>query len=201
MIAMLKGVIDQIGEETLVLDVGGVGYLVHASARTLRQAPKPGQPVKLLIETHLREDRIQLFGFIDAVERGWFRLLTTVQGVGGRVALAILGVVDPAAMATAILAQDKAAFARADGVGPKLAQRIVIELKDKAGGVALAPAGAGGGATTAVNGAVADAVSALANLGYGKSEAYGAVMAAAARLGNDARLDALIKGGLRELGR
>jgi holliday junction DNA helicase RuvA len=201
MIAMLKGQVDQIGEGTLVLDVGGVGYLVHASQRTLRQAPKPGTALTLLIETHLREDRIQLFGFIDAAERGWFRLLNTVQGVGGRVALAILSVLDPDALATAILAQDKAAFARAEGVGPKLAQRIVIELKDKAGGIALAPAAAGAGAPEAANGAVHDAVSALANLGYAKSEAYGAVMAVARRLGGEARLDALIRGGLQELGR
>jgi holliday junction DNA helicase RuvA len=196
MIAMLSGLVDRIGEDTLVLDVGGVGYLVHASARTLRQAPKPGARLRLLVETQLREDRIQLFGFIDAAERDWFRLLNTVQGVGGRVALAILSVLEPDAMATAILAQDKAAFARADGVGPKLAQRIVIELRDKAGNIALAPTPG-----AAAPGAVADAVSALANLGYAKSEAYGAVMAAAQRLGGEARIDALVRAGLRELGR
>jgi holliday junction DNA helicase RuvA len=198
MIAMLSGLIDQIGDETVVLDVNGVGYLVHASARTLRRAPGLGVPLKLLVETHLREDRIQLFGFIDAPERAWFRLLTTVQGVGGKVALAILGVLDPDAMATAILAQDKAAFVRADGVGQKLGQRIVMELRDKVGDLALPAVGA---TALAPNGAVADAVSALVNFGYAKSAAYGAVMAAAKTLGGDAKIDALVRAGLRELGR
>ncbi|HXE17315.1 MAG TPA: Holliday junction branch migration protein RuvA [Stellaceae bacterium] len=198
MIAMLSGLVDQIGDETLVLDCNGVGYLVYASSRTLGRAPKTGQPLKLLIETQIREDRIQLFGFADAAERSWFRLLTTVQGVGGKVALAILSVLDPDAMATAILAQDKAAFVRADGVGPKLGQRIVMELRDKVGDMA-APVAAGGG--IALNGSVADAVSALVNFGYAKSAAYGAVMDAAKRLGGDAKIDALVRAGLQELGR
>ena len=198
MIAMLSGLVDQIGDETLVLDCNGVGYLVYASSRTLGRAPKTGQPLKLLIETQIREDRIQLFGFADAAERSWFRLLTTVQGVGGKVALAILSVLDPDAMATAILAQDKAAFVRADGVGPKLGQRIVMELRDKVGDMA-APVAAGGG--MALNGSVADAVSALVNFGYAKSAAYGAVMDAAKRLGGDAKIDALVRAGLQELGR
>ena len=198
MIAMLSGLVDQIGDETLVLDCNGVGYLVYASSRTLGRAPKTGQPLKLLIDTQIREDRIQLFGFADAAERSWFRLLTTVQGVGGKVALAILSVLDPDAMATAILAQDKAAFVRADGVGPKLGQRIVMELRDKVGDMA-APVAAGGG--IALNGSVADAVSALVNFGYAKSAAYGAVMDAAKRLGGDAKIDALVRAGLQELGR
>jgi Holliday junction DNA helicase RuvA len=197
MIAMLSGLVDQIGDDTLVLDVNGVGYLVHASARTLRRAPKLGAALKLLIETQLREDRIQLFGFIDEAERGWFKLLNTVQGVGGRVALAILGVLEPEALATAIMAQDKAAIARADGVGPKLAQRIAMELRDKAGDLAV-PAGRG---SVPLNGAVADAVSALVNFGYAKSAAYGAVMEAAQRLGGDAKIDALVRAGLQELAR
>jgi Holliday junction DNA helicase RuvA len=198
MIAMLAGLVDQLGDETLVLDVNGVGYLVHASARTLRRAPGIGEPLKLLIETHLREDRIQLFGFVDAPERAWFRLLTTVQGVGGKVALAILGVLDPDALTTAILAQDKAAFVRADGVGQKLGQRIVMELRDKVGDLALPAVGA-----TALMpaGAVADAVSALVNLGYAKSAAYGVVMEEARRLGGEVKIDALVRAGLRELGR
>ncbi|HEX4113640.1 MAG TPA: Holliday junction branch migration protein RuvA [Stellaceae bacterium] len=199
MIAMLSGLVDQIGEETLVLDVNGVGYLVSASSRTLGRAPKIGQPLKLLIETQLREDRIQLFGFADAAERAWFRLLTTVQGVGGKVALAILSVLDPEAMATAILAQDKAAFVRADGVGRKLGERIVMELRDKVGDMAL-PAAAGS-AAMGQNGAVADAVSGLVNLGYAKSAAYIAVTEAAKRLGGDAKIDALVRAGLQELGR
>ncbi len=197
MIAMLSGLVDQIGDETVVLDCNGVGYLVYASSRTLSRAPKIGQPLKLLVETQIREDRIQLFGFVDAAERSWFRLLTTVQGVGGKVALAILSVLDPGAMATAILAQDKAAFVRADGVGPKLGQRIVMELRDKVGDVA-APVASG---VVTPSGAVADAVSALVNFGYAKSAAYGAVMDAAKRLGGDAKIDALVRAGLRELGR
>jgi holliday junction DNA helicase RuvA len=197
MIAMLSGLVDQIGDETLVLDCNGVGYLVYASGRTLGRVPKIGQPLKLLVETQIREDRIQLFGFADAAERAWFRLLTTVQGVGGKVALAILSVLDPDAMATAILAQDKAAFVRADGVGPKLGQRIVMELRDKVGDMAM-PATNG---VIAPTGAVADAVSALVNFGYAKSAAYGAVMDAAKRLGGDAKIDALVRAGLQELGR
>jgi holliday junction DNA helicase RuvA len=131
MIAMLSGLVDQIGDETLVLDCNGVGYLVYASSRTLSRTPRLGRPFKLLIETQIREDRIQLFGFVDAAERSWFRLLTTVQGVGGKVALSILSVLDPEAVAIAIAAQDKTAFVRADGVGPKLGQRIVIELRER----------------------------------------------------------------------
>jgi holliday junction DNA helicase RuvA len=199
MIAMLAGLVDQLGDETLVLDCNGVGYLVYASSRTLGRAPKIGQPIKLLVETQIREDRIQLFGFVDAAERSWFRLLTTVQGVGGKVALAILSVLDPDAMATAILAQDKAAFVRADGVGQKLGQRIVMELRDKVGDMAL-PASAGVG-VLAATGAVADAVSALVNFGYPKSAAYGAVMDASKRLGGGAKIDALVRAGLQELGR
>lgn len=198
MIAMLSGLVDQIGDETLVLDCNGVGYLVYASGRTLGRVPKIGQPLKLLVETQIREDRIQLFGFADAAERAWFRLLTTVQGVGGKVALAILSVLDPDAMATAILAQDKAAFVRADGVGPKLGQRIVMELRDKVGDMAML---AMNGGAIAPTGAVADAVSALVNFGYAKSAAYGAVMDAAKRLGGDAKIDALVRAGLQELGR
>jgi Holliday junction DNA helicase RuvA len=199
MIAMLSGLVDQIGDETLVLDCNGVGYLVYASSRTLGRAPKIGQPMKLLIETQLREDRIQLFGFADAAERAWFRLLTTVQGVGGKVALAILSVLDPDAMATAILAQDKAAFVRADGVGRKLGERIVMELRDKVGDMAL-PVTIGAG-VLAPTGTIADAVSALVNFGYAKSAAYGAVAEAAKRLGGDAKIDALVRAGLQELGR
>ena len=199
MIAMLAGTVDQVGADTMVLDVNGVGYLVYGSSRTLGAAPARGQPLRLLIETHIREDRIQLYGFIDEAERAWFRLLNTVQGVGGRVALAILSVLAPDAVATAILAQDKAAFGRADGVGPKLAQRIVIELKDKAGAIAM-PAASGAAAGSA-SGAVADAVSALVNFGYSKSAAFTAVAEAAKRLGGEARIDALVRAGLQELGR
>ena len=200
MIAMLAGIVEQRGADSLVLDVNGVGYLVFASARTLSRVPPHGEPLKLLIETHVREDHIHLYGFADEAERGWFRLLTTVQGVGARLALAILGVLTPEALATAIMAQDKAALARADGVGPKLAQRIANELKEKVGGIALGPAASGAPAAQPV-GATADAVSALVNLGYSRTDAFTAVAQAAKRLGGEAKIDALIRAGLQELGR
>ncbi|HWG81106.1 MAG TPA: Holliday junction branch migration protein RuvA [Stellaceae bacterium] len=200
MIAMLSGIVEQRGSDSLVLDVNGVGYLVFASARTLGRAPARGEPLRLLIETHVREDHIHLYGFADEAERSWFRLLTTVQGVGARLGLAILSVLTPDALATAILAQDKAALSRADGVGPKLATRIASELKDKVGGIALGPAvAASGGAPEGA--AAADAVSALVNLGYSRSDAFGAVTQAAKRLGDAAKIDALIRAGLQELSR
>ncbi len=202
MIAMLAGIVDQVGADSLVLDVNGVGYLVFASARTLARAPARGEMLRLAIETHVREDHIHLYGFAEEAERGWFRLLTTVQGVGARLALAILSVLAPEALTTAIMAQDKAALARADGVGPKLATRIVNELKDKVGGIALGPAAATPGAAAPAAGAVTgDAVSALVNLGYSRTDAYSAVTEAARRLGADAKVDALIRAGLQELGR
>src|SRR5215469_16365321 len=142
MIAKLTGILDRNGGDGVVIDVGGVGYLVFCSARTQRQLPGEGEAARLLIETHVREDHIHLYGFADEGERGAFRLLTTVQGVGAKLALAILSVLVPEALTTAIMAQDKAALARAEGVGPKLAQRIVNELKDKVGGIVLGPAAA-----------------------------------------------------------
>ena len=200
MIAALAGIVDQAATESVVVDVNGVGYLVFASARTLARLPARGEPVRLLIETHVREDHIHLYGFADEAERGWFRLLTTVQGVGAKLALALLGTLAPDALATAVMAQDKVALARADGVGPKLAQRIANELKDKIGGIALGPAAASAPAA-APRGAAADAVSALVNLGYSRSDAFSAVNQAAQRLGAEARIDALIRAGLQELGR
>jgi Holliday junction DNA helicase RuvA len=197
MIAMLAGVVDQRGADSLVLDVNGVGYLVFASARTLSRVPARGEPLKLLIETHVREDHIHLYGFADEGERGWFRLLTTVQGVGARLALALLSVLAPDALATAIMAQDRAALARADGVGAKLATRIASELKDKVGGIALGPVAA----TPATPVAATDAVSALVNLGYSRSDAFAAVAQATQRLGAEAKIDALIRAGLQELAR
>jgi Holliday junction DNA helicase RuvA len=200
MIAMLAGVVEQAVAEGVVVDVNGVGYLVFASARTLARVPARGEPLKLLVETHVREDHIHLYGFADEAERAWFRLLTTVQGVGAKLALAVLGVLGPDALVSAIMAQDKAALTRADGVGPKLAQRIANELKDKVGGIALGPAAAVG-AAAAPKGAAADAVSALVNLGYSRSDAFGAVHEAAKRLGGEAKIDALIRAGLQALGR
>ncbi|MGE0257655.1 MAG: Holliday junction branch migration protein RuvA [Alphaproteobacteria bacterium] len=205
MIAKLSGTLDSIGPDGAVIDVGGVGYLAFCSTRTLGRLPPAGAAVRLLIETHVREDHIHLYGFIDAIERDWFRLLTTVQGVGARLALAVLSAVAPEALTLAIAAQDKTALSRADGVGPRLAGRIVNELRDKVGAVGLASAFAAsavgapaGGADLA--GTVADAVSALENLKIGRAEAYGAVIAAARRLGDGAAVEALVAAGLRELG-
>ena len=201
MIAKLSGILDQIGADGAVIDVGGVGYLVFCSGRTIARLPPSGGAVRLLIDTHVREDHIHLYGFIDAAERDWFRLLTTVQGVGVKVALAILSVVAPDELTLTIVSQDRTTLARAEGVGPKLAARIVNELKDKVGGLALAATNAAAPAQIAANdpGATGDAVSALVNLGYRRAEAFGAVAAASRRLGGDAKVDALIRAGLQEL--
>lgn len=202
MIAKLAGRVDQTGEGFAVIDVGGVGYLVLCSARTLGRLPPPNGSASLLVETQLSQDHIHLYGFADAAERSWFRLLNTVQGVGAKVALAILSALDPSELLRAIAAQDKAALTRAQGVGPKLAGRVVAELKDKAGGIALGPAAlaaAGAASAAALGAAAADAVSALVNLGYRRAEAFGAILEAQRRLGVEAPLDALVKAGLREL--
>jgi Holliday junction DNA helicase RuvA len=198
MIAKLSGILERSGAEGVVIDVGGVGYLVFCSARTLRQLPGEGEAVRLVIETHVREDHIHLYGFIDEGERGIYRLLTTVQGVGARLALAILGALSPDALVAAIIAQDRTALTQADGVGPKLATRIVIELRDKVSGL---PVGASPlpGAAPALDGAAADAVSALVNLGYRRVDAFGAVARASRKIGAEAGLDALIRGGLKEM--
>ncbi len=211
MIAALRGLVDHVGDDSAVIDVSGVGYLVFCSLRTLSALPRAGEAVSLRIETHVREDHIHLYGFSTEIERAWFRLLTTVQGVGARVALAILSALAPGDLARAIAAQDKAALGRASGVGPKLAARIAIELKDKAGAIAPGPAAPeetkGKGKKTAkatdadaAERLVGDAVSALVNLGYGRTEAYGAVVEAAHELGDDVRIDVLIRAGLARLG-
>ena len=293
MIAKLSGVVDQAGADWAIIDVGGVGYLVFAASRTLARLPPPGQPASLLIETHVREDHIHLYGFADAASRDWFRLLITVQGVGARVALAVQSALDADELLRAVASQDKASLTRASGVGPKLAGRIVAELKDKVGalslaagiaasdGAAAAPGGpladaasrywfrllitvqgvgarvalavqsaldadellravasqdktsltrasgvgpklagrivaelkdkvaaftlaagvaaADGAAAGLAAGPLADAISALVNLGYRRAEAYGAVADAARRLGPDAAIDHLIRAGLKEL--
>ncbi len=202
MIAKLAGILDTIAADAAVVDVNGVGYCAFCSSRTLGRLPPVGAPVRLLIETHVREDHIHLYGFIDAAERDWFRLLTTVQGVGARLALAVLSALGPDDLPLAILAQDKALLARAEGVGPRLAARIVNELRDKTGSLAIAPPAAAATAAAAApigEGPAADAVSALVNLGYRRAEAFGAVATAARRLGTAAPAEALIRAGLREL--
>lgn len=195
MIAHLKGRLDSTGIDHAVIDVGGVGYLVGASARTLAAIGPVGEAAMLHTEMLVAEDSIRLIGFARAEERDWFRLLTGVQGVGSRVALAILSALDTQEIARAVSAQDKAMVARANGVGPKLAERIVRELKDKVGTVALGPAAA---AQVVPVGASADAVSALLNLGFRPAEAANAVGAAEEDLGPGATLDALVRLALRK---
>jgi len=201
-IAKLKGVVDSVDEGSAVIDVNGVGYLVSASSRTLRDLVA-GQETSLLVETIVREDAIALYGFLDTAERDWFRILTTVQGVGARVALSILSTLSPDEIARAIAAGDKASLSRPAGVGPKLAARLATELKDKAAafGVAPAPARASAAAAPAPGSVNEDAVSALVNLGYRRVEAFGAVARVTQRLGEAAQLDAVIRAGLQELSR
>lgn len=201
MIARLKGVVDSTGDGWAVIDVSGVGYRAFCSGRTLGRMAA-GEAVALYVETHVREDHIHLYGFLETAERDWFRLLTTVQGVGAKVGLAILTVLGSDELLQAVAAGDQTAIARASGVGPKLAKRILSELRDKVGGIALGPAAADGGAVPAAGlpALTADAVSALVNLGYNPSEALGAVSRGAGELGAGAGVEVLIQAGLKELG-
>ena len=203
MIGKLKGIVESYGEDSIILDVNGVGYVVHCSARTLQALPAQGEPVVLAIETHVREDQIRLFGFLTDIEREWFRLLQTVQGVGTRVALSVLGTLRPGDLASAIAMRDKAAISRAPGVGPKVAERICSELKDKAPAYAAVDP-----AVIRLSGAledrrapqpVTDAISALVNLGYGQPQAAAAIAAATREAGEGADAPRLIRLGLREL--
>jgi len=200
MIGKLKGTIESIGEDFVILDVHGVGYVVHGSARTLHELPRSGDIVSLAIETQVREDSIRLYGFLSDAERDWFRLLQTVQGVGAKVGLAILGVLDVTELAAAIARQDKIAISQAPGVGPRLAARLVAELKDKVGAFeTVAPSAASKQAEDMP--AVGDAIAALVGLGYSRPQAAGAVASSRAVLGEDAEAAALIRHGLRELAR
>ena len=202
MIGKLKGLIDSYGEDFVILDVGGVGYQVHCSARTLQALPAPGEAAVLSIETYVREDQIKLFGFRSDTEREWYRLLQTVQGVGAKVALSVLGTLSAADLANAVALQDKAQVSRAPGVGPKVAARIVAELKDKMPTLAPAIRPLGGLAPVAVlpeGLAARDAVSALTNLGYAHGEAAAAISAAVGKAGREARAEELIRLGLKEL--
>ncbi|MEQ8664658.1 MAG: Holliday junction branch migration protein RuvA [Rhodospirillales bacterium] len=208
MIAKLSGRVDSVGLDWVIIDVGGVGYLAYCSSRTLSSFGV-GMAVSLMIETHVREDHIHLYGFADADELDWFRLLTTVQGVGAKVGLGILSVLEPVDLLRAIVSGDKAALGRASGVGPKLANRILTELKDKAGNMALGQVGtrsATGGpeghspvVPGGVRGEITDAVSALVNLGYSPSDALGVVSRAAGDLGDEAPVEQLIRAGLAAL--
>ena len=206
MIGKLRGTVDTIEEDHVIIDVGGVGYVAFCSPRTLRSLAI-GHAATIITEMHVREDHIHLFGFGDAIERDWFRLLATVQGVGNKTALTILGAYAPAQLAHAILAKDIAAFKAISGIGPKLAERIVTELKDK---VTKMPTSEfkivssndentkkKGTKPAPVADSVEDAISALVNLGYSRSEAYGAVLNA--NKGGESSLDGLIKQGLKQL--
>jgi Holliday junction DNA helicase RuvA len=202
-IGKLKGLIDSYGEDYVILDVQGVGYQVHCSVRTLQALPQAGEAAVLSIETYVREDQIKLFGFRSDMEREWFRLLQTVQGVGARVALAVLSTLPPADLANAIALRDKAAVARTPGVGPKVAERIVSELKDKAPAFAsvdpVVAQLAGAVADDTAPRAVSDAISALVNLGYGQPQAAAAVASASRSAGEGAETAMLIRLGLKEL--
>ena len=205
MIGKLRGVIDSYGEDWAIVDVGGVGYQVYCSVRTLQALPSPGEAVTLSIETYVREDQIKLFGFQSDAEREWFKLLQTVQGVGAKVALSVLAALSPSDLANAIALRDKAAVSRAQGVGAKVAERIVTELKDKVPAFSdLDPA------LVHLSGAledkrapqpIRDAVSALVNLGYGQPQAAAAIATASRSAGEGADTPSLIRLGLKELAR
>ena len=204
MIGSLNGVVGAVGEETALIEVGGVGYLVQAGARTLSRLTL-GAPVKLFIETHVREDAIRLFGFASEEERAWFAHLQTIPGVGAKVALGILDAMPPSVLVDAIAVQDKAAFARANGVGPKLAARLATELAAKQGPKGFisgaSPGAKGGTAAAIITGARAEAVSALVNLGIDQSSAARAVASAAKQFDADAPAPELIRAALKEVSR
>ena len=205
MIGKLKGIVDSYGVDFIILDVGGVGYQVHCSARTMHALPAAGEPATLSIETYVREDQIKLFGFASDSEREWFRLLQTVQGVGAKVALSVLGTHTTSELASAIAMRDKTTVSRAPGVGAKVAERIVTELKDKVPAFAdIDPAAvhlAGALDDKRAPRPVMDAVSALVNLGYGQPQAAAAIAAAARNVGEGADTATLIRQGLKELAR
>jgi Holliday junction DNA helicase RuvA len=203
MIGKLRGRIDETDEDSLLLDVGGVGYHVFCSTRTLTQLPGKGEAAELIIETHVREDHIHLFGFPDSNERDWFRLLTTVQGVGVKMALAILSIFSPEQLARAIAAKDTKSLTRVSGVGPKVAERLATELKNKVSklptsGIAIGVKPSKGSALPPPS-TSEDAISALVNLGYSRADAYTAVAVASSGLGGDAKLDTLITESLKQL--
>jgi Holliday junction DNA helicase RuvA len=203
MIGKLTGILDTSSMTSILLDVQGVGYLVNCSPRTLARCGSKGEALSLYIDTNVREDAITLYGFIDEAEQQWFRLLHSVQGVGPKAAMSILGVCPPDKLAFAIASGDKAAITQADGVGPKIAVRILTELKDKAGKIDLAPKAVGVNIPAAANegasGVDRDAVSALINLGYQRSDAYAAVMNVKQKANDDIALPEMIRLSLQEL--
>ena len=205
MIAKLTGVLDSVSTSSVIIDVNGVGYLVNASARTLSKLGGAGEAISLLIDTKIREDAFDLFGFVDQSEQAWFRLLISVQGVGAKAALAILSVTPPDQLGFAIASGDKTALTRADGVGPKLASRILTELKDKVDKIELGAAKSSSSSSasevsgSSISDIDQDAVSALVNLGYSRSDAYRAVMNAKQKANDNSKVNDLIKIALKEL--
>jgi holliday junction DNA helicase RuvA len=197
MIAQLIGRVQALEEGSCIIDVNGVGYLVHASTRTLAALPASSEAARLLVETHVREDAILLYGFADSAERDWFRLLTTVQGVGGRVALSILSTLSPRELVSAIASGDRASLTRAPGVGARLAVRLLTELRDKAGAMPSAPGFAV--SQPVARGVADDAISALVNLGYRRPEVQPVVALTLERLGDAAPLDEVIRDSLKAL--
>ena len=202
MIAKLKGIIDELSEHYVIVDVNGVGYLVFASANTLRKIGTKGEAVSLCIETHVREDHIHLYGFADTLEKTWFGILCSVQGVGAKVAMSILSALTPDQLSLAIVSQDKTALAKADGVGPKLASRLALELKDKVGKIDLTSGSAEFTITSDTNisaaAPVQDAVLALVSLGYKRMDAFAAVMKISKDMGEDADTSAIIRAALKK---
>ncbi|MBD8066879.1 Holliday junction branch migration protein RuvA [Devosia sp. PTR5] len=203
MIGKLKGIVDSFGDDWVLIDCGGVCYEVFCSGRTLQALPRVGEATVVFIETIVREDMIRLYGFSSEAEKSWFNLLTTVQGVGSRVALAILSIMSLAELSSAVALQDKAMIGRANGVGPKLATRVVTELKGKVPAIGAVDAGTLGLQSAlgegVASGNVADAVSALTNLGYSSAQASAAVARVVAREGDATPTEKLIRLGLREL--
>ena len=208
MIAKLTGILDTVAADSAIIDVAGVGYLVFCSSRTLGALSGgalstggggSGKLVSLAIETHVREDHIHLYGFAEAAERDWFKLLTTVQGVGAKVALAILSALSPQEISDAVMGEDKAMLTRAQGVGARLAVRILAELRDKVAELSVVHRVDFGAPSTDDPVTAHDAVSALVNLGYRRGDALGAVAHAARQLGDAATVESLVKAGLREL--
>ena len=199
MIAQLTGRVEALEEGRCIVDVNGVGYLVHASTRTLAALPAAPDVARLLVETHVREDAILLYGFADSAERDWFRLLTTVQGVGGRVALSVLSALSPRDLVAAIASGDRASLTRAPGVGARLAVRLLTELRDKAGAMPTAPGFVSPSPVDATPRIAEDAISALLNLGYRRLEVQPVVARVIERLGEPALLDAVIRDSLKDL--
>lgn len=199
MIAQLTGRVEALEDGRCVIDVNGVGYLVHASTRTLSALPAPPEVARILVETHVREEAILLYGFFDSAERDWFRLLTTVQGVGGRVALSVLSVLSPRELTAAIAAGDRASLTRVPGVGTRLAIRLLTELRDKVGAMPAAASFASASAPASMPRMAEDTISALLNLGYRRQEVHSVVTQVIDRAGTAATLDAVLRDSLKEL--